>query len=128
MAIVEAAERHNQAVRHDSLQVATKADKQPELFSGSLIATITHRDALLQRREKSLGRLRAMHWMLLLYPTRRWLAPKPVKSQYWNLCGRAGWLAIIFLRRLRIQSVCDFEATSRAAWAMCQNAPTNMVI
>ena len=65
MAIVEAAERHNHAVRHDSVQVATKGDTQPELFSGSLIATITHRDALLQRRENSLGRLRAMHWMQL---------------------------------------------------------------
>ena len=80
MAIVEAAERHNHAVRHDSLQVATKAETQPELFSGSLIATITHRDALLQRRENSLGRLRAMHWMQLLYSTRQWLAPKPFNS------------------------------------------------
>jgi hypothetical protein len=53
----------------------------------------------------------------------------PVKSQYRNLFGCAGWRTIIVLWRLRNQSVCDFgAAASHAASVMCQNLPVNMMI
>jgi hypothetical protein len=58
-----------------------------------------------------------------------YLDQKAVMSQYRILCGGAGWRTIIFLRRLRTQSVSDFgAAATHEAWVMCQNLPVNMII
>ena len=51
----------------------------------------------------------------------------PVMSQYRNLFGGAGWRAIIILRRLRNQSLCDCGA-AHVAWVRCLNLPMNRII
>jgi hypothetical protein len=48
-------------------------------------------------------------------------------SQYRSLRGRAGWRAIIFSRRLRIQSVCDFRAAVHAAYVV-KTFPEHLII